>query len=443
MVKTILKILTTVSEQEPDTLLQKFNETRNRTLELVKTLEKDDFVVQTAFYMSPPKWHIGHVSWIYEAIMSKIDKNYEFFSKEFSEYLNSYYQQFGQPNDKGKRGIVSRPTVDQIFQYFNTINQRVKKFITSRNVTEEETRLITMGFHHECQHQELLVYDLQHLLAEQYEPVVKKDPPVSQKTEQKSVFIKGGMYTMGYSGNKYCYDIELPEHQVYFNDFKIDVFPVTNEDYLKFIDDGGYENYKFWLSDGWEKVKKNKWRAPMYWEEKDSQWHVRDFRGLRKINPKEPVCHISFYEADAYCSWVGKRLPTEAEWEKAACWNEEKQVKTIFPWGNEQPTEYNSNLLESNIWGCTEIGSYPNGVSPSGCHQMIGDVWEWTASEFVGYPGFKSGFSEYNDKWFTNQKVLRGGSFGTPQMSIRGSYRNFFRLDERWLFSGLRCAEDI
>ncbi|MFB5605476.1 MAG: SUMF1/EgtB/PvdO family nonheme iron enzyme, partial [Nitrosarchaeum sp.] len=245
------------------------------------------------------------------------------------------------------------------------------------------------------------------------------------------------------NGNDYCYDIELPEHKTYLENYSIDAFPVTNEQYLKFIEDGGYDTYKYWLADGWEKVKNNEWKTPMYWEKIDGQWYVKDFLGIRKLNPKEPVCHVSYYEADAYCKWAGKRLPSEAEWEKAACWNEEKQQKTIFPWGNEQPTEQNANLLESFHWGCTEIGAYPNGVSPYGCHQMIGDVWEWTASEFAGYPGFKTGFEEYNDKWFTNQKVLRGGSFGTPKMSIRGSYRNFFRLDERWLFSGFRCVENI
>jgi len=424
-------------------LLEQFRETRSRTLELVKTLEKDDFVVQTAIFMSPPKWHIGHVSWIYEAIMSKLDKNYEFYSKEFSEYLNSYYQQFGVPQDKGLRGISSRPTVEQIFQYFNTINQRVEHFIESQTLSGDAVRLITMGFHHECQHQELLMYDLQHLLAEQYRPVRKNEIPKQNTVEKKSVHIKGGLYTIGYNGKDYCYDIELPEHKVYLYDYKIDVFPVTNQQYLEFIEDGGYETYKYWLSDGWEKVKENKWNAPMYWEKIDDEWNVRDFLGIRKINPNEPVCHVSYYETDAYCKWAGKRLPTEAEWEKAACWNEETQVKTIYPWGNEQPSEEKCNLLESYFWGCAEIGTFPNGISASGCQQMIGDVWEWTSSEFTGYPGFKTGFDEYNDKWFTNQKVLRGGSFGTPKMSIRASYRNFFRLDERWLFSGFRCAEDI
>ena len=436
--------MTTNPELQPEiSLLEQFKETRSRTLELVKTLEKDDFVVQTAFFMSPPKWHIGHVSWIYEAIMSKIDKNYEFYSKEFSEYLNSYYQQFGVPHDKRLRGVVPRPTTDQIFQYFNTINQRVEKFIESQDLSEDAKKLIVMGFHHECQHQELLVYDLQHLLAEQYRPVKKREIPKASNSEQKSVNIKGGLYTLGNNKKDFCYDIELPEHKVYLNDYKLDVFPITNQQYMKFIEDGGYETYKYWLSDGWEKVKVNKWKAPMYWEKIESKWHTRDFLGIRKINPDEPVCHVSYYEADAYCKWADKRLPTEAEWEKAACWNEERQEKTTFPWGNESPTQDKCNLLESYHWGCSEIGSYPDGISYLGCQQMIGDVWEWTASEFTGYPGFKSGFDEYNDKWFTNQKVLRGGSFGTPKMSIRGSYRNFFRLDERWLFAGFRCAESI
>jgi len=434
--------MTTISaQQSSQSLLELFNTTRARTLELVQTLEKDDFVVQTAFYMSPPKWHIGHVSWLYEVVLSKTDTNYQFYSKEFSEYLNSYYQQFGIPHDKAKRGLASRPTVDQIFEYFEIVNTRVREFINS-GVDETSKYLLTMAFHHECQHQELLAYDLQHLLADVYKPVKKITRPQASLVEQESILIKGGLYSMGYNGTDYSYDIELPEHKIYLNDYKIDAFPITNGQYLKFIEDGGYENFKFWLSDGWEKVKENHWKAPMYWIKED-HWYVQDFLGKRKINPNEPVCHVSFYEADAYSNWAGKRLPTEAEWEKACCWDEQKQTKTVFPWGNEEPKESQANLLESHLWAQTEIGTFPAGKSSAGCQQMIGDVWEWTSSEFTGYPGFKTRFDEYNDKWFTNQKVLRGGSFGTPKMSIRGSYRNFFRLDERWLFSGFRCAEDI
>lgn len=434
--------MTAALEQQQKTLLDYFHQTRQRTLELVKTLEKDDFVVQTAYFTSPPKWHIGHVSWLYEVILSKLQPNYEFYSKEFFDYLNSYYHQFGDPHDKGKRGIMSRPTVDQVFEYFHTVSGVVTNYLENNPPKKEATTLMTMAINHECQHQELLVYDLQHLLAEQYRPIRKNPRPSRLIAEKKSVNVKGGIYNLGYSGDEFCYDIELPEHKVYLHDYKIDNFPVTNEEYLKFIADGGYHNFRYWLSDGWEAVKKNKWEAPMYWTKKNDQWITRDFLGERALNPKEPVCHVSYYEADAYCKWAGKRLPTEAEWEKAACWDEGKQEKSVFPWGNKPPSKNHSNLLESYLWSCSEIGSYPEGKSPVGCYQMIGDVWEWTSSEFTGYPGFKSGFSEYNDKWFANQKVLRGGSYGTPKMSIRTSYRNFFRLNERWMFSGFRCAEN-
>ena len=431
------------SENTP--LQVQFKQTRDRTLELVSTLEKDDCLVQTAFFTSPAKWHIGHVSWIYETIMSKIDPDYEFYSKEFSEYLNSYYQQFGVPHDKGLRGTVSRPTLNQIFQYFGMITQRVEKFIGDMQSSDTDAkRLIMTGLHHECQHQELLVYDLQHLLAEQYRPA-KNNEIVQQSKDIQSqqASIKGGAYKLGSNGKEFCYDIELPEHKVYLNDYKMDVFPVTNKQYLQFMEQGGYESYRYWLSDGWEKVKANRWTAPMYWEKVNDVWHVRDFLGVRKISADKPVCHVSYYEADAYCKWAGKRLPTEAEWEKAACWNEKEQKKTAFPWGDDTPDQEKCNLLESYHWECADVGAYPRGASHAGCQQMIGDVWEWTSSEFMGYPGFKSGFDEYNDKWFTGQKVLRGGSFGTPRMSIRTSYRNFFRLDERWMFSGFRCAQDL
>ena len=433
----------TLEEPSPNLLLDTFNETRNTTLQLVKNLEKDDFGVQTAFFMSPPKWHVGHVSWLNEIVLSKTQSDYQFFSKEFSEYLNSYYNQFGKPFDKSKRGLMSRPTTDEVLDYYDIITEKITNSLEKSKLDQQSTYLYTMAINHECQHQELLVYDLQNLLAGNYRPVKKNVMPQTSQIKTFSTKISGGNYELGYSGKDYCFDIELPEHRTYLNDYRIDTHPITNKQYLEFMSDGGYTDYSLWLSDGWELVKKNNWSSPMYWENEKGEWFTRDFLGKRKINPSEPVNHVSYYEADAFCKWAKKRLPTEAEWEKAALWNEEKQRKTIFPWGNESPTPDHANLLESNIWNCAEIGSYEKGKSPNGCYQMIGDVWEWTSSEFMGYPGFKSGFDEYNDKWFTNQKVLRGGSFATPAISIRGSYRNFFRLDERWMFSGFRCAEDI
>ena len=424
-------------------LLERFQKIRTQTLQLVKTLEKEDFVVQTAAFMSPAKWHLGHVSWFYEVIMSKMDPHYEFYSQEYSKVLNSYYWALGQPHEKAKRGILSRPTVDETLQYFDIINKRVENFLKTPNDDQNLIYFFKLAFNHECQHQELLIYDLQHLLANAYRPLKHNVWPKPSAVEKKSVKISGGLYNLGYGGTDFSYDIELPEHKVYLNSFSMDIFPVTNGDYLKFIEDGGYENFRFWLADGWDQVKKNGWNAPMYWEKEDGIWKRTDFRGKLEVNPNEPVCNVSYYEAYAYCKWIGKRLPTEAEWEKAASWNEEKQIKTVFPWGNEPVFENRANLLESYLWAPTDIGSYPEGKSHYGIHQMMGDVWEWTTSDFAGYPKFKSGFAEYNDKWFVNQKVLRGSSFATPTYQIKNSYRNFFKPEERWMFSGFRCVEDV
>lgn len=435
----------TVAQENFDmaSLSEQFRKTRTQTLELAKTLEKEDFVVQTAAFMSPPKWHLGHVTWFYEVVMSKMNTNYEFYSQEYSKVLNSYYQALGIPHEKTKRGILSRPTVDETLQYFDIINKRVEEFLKNHVADSNLDYMFKLAFNHECQHQELLVYDLQHLLASAYQPVKHHAAPKPSPVEKNSVKITGGLYELGHHGDDFCYDIELPEHKTYLNQYSIDVFPVTNGDYLKFMDSGGYEDFKFWLADGWDQVQKNNWNAPMYWEEEGDQWTRHDFRGKLLINPNEPVCNVSYYEAYAYCKWAGKRLPTEAEWEKAASWNEQKQRKTLYPWGDEPPSENHANLLETHIWGPAEIGSYPFGKSHYGIHQMMGDVWEWTTSDFVGYPGFQSGFAEYNDKWFSNQKVLRGSSFATPRYQVKNSYRNFFRPDERWMFAGFRCVEDI
>lgn len=437
--------MTTISQEganKSNFIYDQFKKIRNQTLELIRPLEKEDYVVQTAFYVSPPKWHLGHVSWFYEVIMSKMDANYVFFSKDYSKIFNSYYQSFGQPYDKAKRGILSRPTVSQTLDYFEEINSRVGSFLQTSQ-SDKLAQTFNLAFNHEYQHQELLVYDIQHLLASTYKPVHRNTARKPSSVSPGFVTIGGGLYDLGYSGSNFCYDVELPSHKVFLNKYQIGIFPVTNGEYLKFVEDGGYDDFRFWLADGWEAVKKNSWKAPMYWELDDGKWTCHDFAGKRKINPNEPVCNVSYYEADAYCKWAGKRLPTEAEWEKASSWNEEKKIKTLYPWGNEPPTENHANLLESYLWSPSEVNSYPLGKSHYGCHQMMGDIWEWTSSEFVGYPGFKTGFEEYNDKWFSNQKVLRGSSFATPKNSIRNSYRNFFRPDERWMFAGFRCAQEI
>jgi ergothioneine biosynthesis protein EgtB len=270
--------------------------------------------------------------------------------------------------------------------------------------------------------------------------------------------IEGGLFWLGYaapgptaknrfeSGNyDFAFDNEKPAHQVFLQDFAIDKALVSNGELLEFIRDGGYQNFRWWFSEGWEAVNREKWQAPLYWEQHNGEWLIRDFSGLHPAAGKanEPVSHVSYFEASAFAKWVGKRLPTEAEWEKAACYDSRNAVRKAFPWGKESPDTNHANLFENELWSVAPIGAFSTGASSYGCQQMIGDVWEWTTSDCVPYPGFKSEFDEYNDKWFVNQKVLRGGSFATPQLHIRSTYRNFFHTHERWMVSGFRCAKDI
>lgn len=433
-------------------LFEEFIKVRNQTIEIVKPLEIEDYVVQTEAFMSPPRWHLGHLSWFYDQLLRKYYHGHKPYKTNYDFYFNSYYLTFGELFNKSKRGTLSRPTVSETMEYWNWVNDEVYNFLKSANgnPNNEAVQLFVLGFNHEYQHQELMVYDLQHLLADRYHPVkIAHAPPSSTNLRKEMIKIPGGIFEMGFDKKKFAeffaYDIEMPVHKIYQNDFMIDKFPVTNGDYLEFIKDNGYKNFKFWLSEGWESVKQNNWAAPLYWRIGDNgDWFKIDFRGEKNISEitDEPVTNVSYFEADAFAKWCGKRLPTEGEWEKAAAFDEDKNANRLFPWGNKLPDDSCSNLFESKIWGTTSIGSYPDGQSYYGCHQMIGDNWEWTSSEFMPYPGFKSGFTEYNDKWFNNQKVLRGGSFGTPKLSTKNTYRNFFKTHERWMISGFRCAKD-
>ncbi len=450
-VLNISDIENSLSGVDTDKIFSMFRKVRRMTIELCEPLEIEDYVVQTESFMSPPRWHLGHVTWFYDQLLKKYFKDYKPYKQDFSFYLNSYYQAFGKPFNKSRRGTISRPTVKETIEYWNYINREVSCYFDTAEMKLNVLKDFMLAFNHEWQHQELLVYDLQHLLQDQYHPKsVKNVPQVNGQSHKKEMIkISGGIYELGFDilrrKDQFAYDIEMPQHKVYLNDYMIDNAPVTNSDYLNFINDGGYSNFKFWLDEGWQWVNSNKIEAPLYWErDENGSWFKCDFKGKRFVEnfPNEPVTNISFFEADAYARWAGKRLPTEAEWEKAASWDEDKGIKRLYPWGDEVPDEFKCNLLESRIWSPADVFAYEQGKSYYGCYGMIGDTWEWTGSEFVAYPGFRSGFAEYNDKWFTNQKVLRGGSFGTPKDSTRNTYRNFFKAHERWLISGFRCAKD-
>ncbi|MGI0037003.1 MAG: ergothioneine biosynthesis protein EgtB [Nitrososphaera sp.] len=438
-----------VSDADVDLALD-FVNVRKVTMELFQPLSIEDAVMQSDIFGSPPNWHLAHVTWFFHKIL---EKHGEKMAEEQDginlKYLNSYYQRYGDVLPKSERGKFPRPTVKQTLAYRAIIDNAVISFLEKKSVQKDAAYDMVLGMQHEMQHQELMIYDFQHYFSRFPDPADNYKPTTMESAKSVMgsrpagmVDIPGGIYELGFNGKGFCYDNELPEHKVYLQPFKIDVAPVTNGDYIKFIESGGYGNYKFWLADGWDLVRENKWNAPLYWEKKQSTWYRKDFRAADEIDPDEPVVNVSYYEADAYARWAGKRLPTEAEWEKAASWNEGRGRKTLYPWGDERPTPSRANLLGSFLWGPSKVGSFPDGASYYGCHHMLGDVWEWTSSEYVLYPGFMSRFPEYTDKWAVSQKVLRGGCFATPARQIRNAYRNYFKPHERIVFAGFRCAQD-
>jgi ergothioneine biosynthesis protein EgtB len=457
MVSTIQQ----TAQSKTRSIIDLYESVRARTMQIVAPLEIEDYVIQTAEFMSPPRWHIGHTSWFFETLLQTYQPGYKVYSEDYLFYFNSYYEGFGERIARPKRGTRSRPTVRQTVAYRNHIDEQMLAFLNSlENKPDAETilPLVRLGLEHEMQHQELLVYDIKHLLCDQYDAPIKPAPASSLKVEGMAE-IEGGLFWLGYpdkvqspktkdqrlSNYDFAFDNEKPAHQVFLQDYALDRALVSNGDFLQFIRGGGYQNFRWWFSEGWEAVNREEWRAPLYWELHDGQWMIRDFSGLHPAQSKanEPVSHVSFYEASAFAKWKGKRLPTEAEWEKAATFDPKSGERRAFPWGNHPADESKANLFESGLWTPAAISSVPDGRNNYGCQQMIGDVWEWTTSDYVPYPGFKSEFDEYNDKWFVNQKVLRGGSYATPQLHIRSTYRNFFHAHERWMISGFRCAKDV
>ncbi|MGE0130460.1 MAG: ergothioneine biosynthesis protein EgtB [Blastocatellales bacterium] len=430
-----------------ETMIELFSQVRARTMRIVAPLEIEDYVVQTAEFMSPPRWHIGHTSWFFETLLQTHQPGYRVYSEDYLFYFNSYYEGFGKRIGKSLRGTRSRPTVAETVRYRNHIDEAMRKFLArvgERADAQKILSLVRLGLEHEMQHQELLVYDIKHLLCDVYD-APKNTAPAASETVTGMVEIEGGLFALGYAGADFAWDNEKPQHSVFLQDFAIDRAPVSNGEFLEFINAGGYEDYRWWLSEGWEAVKRERWRAPLYWEAHDGDWMICDFHGLHRAEDKagDPVSHVSYFEAAAYAKWAGKRLPTEAEWEKASAFDPISKTKKQFPWGDAAPDAAKANLFDNQLWAVAPIGSLPQGRSATGCQQMIGEVWEWTMSDYAPYPGFKSEFDEYNDKWFVGQKVLRGGSFATPAIHIRPTYRNFFHPPERWMIAGFRCAKTL
>lgn len=410
-------------------LIEKYQAVRNFFNTLCEPLVTEDYVIQSMPDVSPTRWHLAHTSWFFEAfVLQNAVKNYKSLHPQYSFLFNSYYVQVGERFTRADRGLLSRPTVKEVYEYRLYVDKNVSDFISSCTVDQFKQfgPVIEIGINHEQQHQELMLTDIKHVFSRnplhpvysnQYLPIVDHVPEMSFKKFDK------GLYEIGHPGNDFGYDNEFPRHKIYLEPFALANRLVTNRDYMDFIDDGGYKKTELWLSDGFSKAEKNDWQAPLYWEKKDGEWWNFKLTGFHKVDLNEPVCHISYYEADAFARWAGYRLPVESEWEIAA-----------------EKLPIAGNFVEDRNF-------HPTAVSEDGpLKQMFGDVWEWTMSPYVPYPGYKTlpgALGEYNGKFMSNQMVLRGGSCATSFSHIRKYYRNFFYPDSRWQFMGLRLAKDI
>lgn len=405
-----------------------FTSVRTDSEDLCLPLEIEDYGIQTMPDVSPPKWHLAHTSWFFETFLLKpFLKKYKQYDPVFAHIFNSYYEQAGTFHPRPERGLLSRPTVEQVYQYRQYINLHMLELLNDAKHAHraEILRRTEIGIHHEQQHQELLLTDIKNIFA--YNPLRPgyKELPVSENAA--SVDLEwhqqpAGIYEIGMTGAGFAYDNEFPRHKVYLEPFRIARRLTTNREYLEFIAADGYLNPACWLSDGWKMVQVQKWSAPLYWEYINGHWQEMTLAGLRPLDLEAPVCHVSFYEANAYANWKGVRLPTEMEWEVIA---NNLEIKGNFrDQGYLQPIATNETTLT----------------------QFYGDVWEWTQSSYTPYPGYhaaKGALGEYNGKFMSGQMVLRGGSCVTPQNHIRSSYRNFFYPGDRWQFSGIRLAETI
>jgi ergothioneine biosynthesis protein EgtB len=400
------------------TLLDQYRAVRKASEDICRPLQKEDYVVQPVVDVSPPKWHLGHITWFWEAfVLIPHSPGYRPCNPDYNFVFNSYYETIGARVMRTDRGNLSRPSVDEVYAYRRYVDAAMEKFISGA-LGAQLTSLIILGINHEQQHQELLYTDIKYILGHNplfpaysdkdlvgaAQPAVQPAAGVSPVVTARQIAggqptsflsIPAGIYEMGYGGDGFCFDNELARHKVYLNDFSIARELVTNGEYLEFIEAGGYTNFVWWHAEGWDWVKKNAFAGPLYWHQIEGQWHEYTLSGLQPLESGQPVCHISYYEAAAYAAWKGHRLPTEWEWEAAA---------DEFAWGKR---------------------------------------WEWTESAYLPYPGFKKApgaIGEYNGKFMVSQMVLRGASVATPENHSRKTYRNFFHPPLRWQFTGIRLA---
>lgn len=401
-------------------LVPLYRSVRGATTTLTAPLEPEDMAVQAMPDASPIKWHLAHTTWFFETFILKHTPGYRPFHPQFEYLFNSYYNALGPQWYRPHRGLLTRPTGAEILEYRTHVDAAMGRLLGSGSFPEA---VVELGLHHEQQHQELILTDVKYLLSQNpLRPVYREGSAVARTGAVPAQgWIDGppGVQAIGHAGTGFAFDNEYPRHDELIRSFRLANRLVTNGEYRAFIADGGYRRPDLWLSDGWAAVRDRGWEGPLYWAERDDAPWIYTLSGFRPLDDAEPVCHVSFYEADAYARWSGARLPTEAEWEVAAA------ARTVT-----------GNFVESG-----RLHPAPS----DGDTQLFGDVWEWTGSPYLAYPGYRpaaGALGEYNAKFMCNQFVLRGGSCATPASHIRASYRNFFPPDARWQFSGIRLATD-
>ena len=412
-------------------LLARFRQVRDFSERLSETLEPEDYVVQSMPDVSPTKWHLAHTSWFFETFILKVwMPSYRTAVPEYAFLFNSYYNAAGDMHRRDLRGLISRPTVAETYRFRQSIDAHIQELVESADdeLLDEMEPVFTIGLHHEQQHQELLVTDIKHVFSQNpLHPVFR---PRDERQERREIApasylnFEETILDIGHDGRGFSYDNEGPRHRALVPAFSLATRPVTNGEYLAFIEAGGYERPEYWLSLGWVTVNEQRWQAPLYWMKRDGRWWNFTLSGMRPIDEAEPVTHVSHFEADAFANWSGARLPTEFEWERAAAG---------------VPIE--GNFVDTERFHPAPVAAQGNGT----LQQMYGDVWEWTRSAYLPYPGFRAApgaLGEYNGKFMSNQMVLRGGSCATSQSHIRPTYRNFFQPEKRWQFTGIRLARD-
>ena len=404
---------------------------RSRSEALAGPLSAEDCTVQSMPDASPVKWHLAHTTWFFETfVLEPHTRGHKAFDPAFRVLFNSYYNAVGDKHPRPERGMLTRPSLAEVLAYREHVDRRMQDLLRSRaGAAPRINELVTLGLNHEEQHQELILTDLKHLLSRNpLAPAYSSRWPLTpvRARAMRWIAVAGGIHEVGHAGAGFSFDNEGPRHRVLLTDFELASHPVTYGEFAAFIDDGGYRRPELWLSMGWDAVRSQGWEAPLYWTQRDGRWYNFTLHGMVAIEPSTPVCHLSYFEADAYARWAGARLPTEFEWEAASA---------------DVPIE--GNFIESGALHPLAPRTEP---AANGLEHLYGDVWEWTQSSYAPYPGYRpaaGAIGEYNAKFMCNQYVLRGGSCATPRRHVRASYRNFFPPDARWQFSGMRLARDV